>query len=81
MTEASSVRFQNGKAKYALYPVWLLNTTYKDEKYTFAMNGQTGKFVGDLPCDKGLYKKWLFGLAGIFSAAAFLISFLGYLLF
>jgi len=81
MTDSSSVRFQNGKAKYALYPVWLLNTTYKDKKYTFAMNGQTGKFVGDLPCDKSLYKKYLFSIAGIASAAVFAITWLIHLFF
>lgn len=81
VTESSSVRFQNGKAKYALYPVWLLNTTYKDKKYTFAMNGQTGKFVGDLPCDKSLYKKYLFSIAGIASAAVFAITWLIHLFF
>ncbi len=56
-TESSSVRLSNGKAKYALYPVWILNTTYNNEKYTFAMNGQTGKFVGNLPMDRK--KFWL----------------------
>lgn len=81
LPEVTSVKLNGGKAKYALYPVWLLNTTYEGQKYTFAMNGQTGKLVGDLPCDKGLFKKWLFGLAGIVSAAALLISFLGYLIF
>lgn len=35
--------------KYALYPVWLLNTTFKGKSYLFAMNGQSGKFVGNLP--------------------------------
>ncbi len=35
--------------KYALYPVWLLNTTFENKNYLFAMNAQTGKFVGDLP--------------------------------
>ena len=44
--EAMSVQLQNGKAKYALYPVWLLNTTWEGKQYTFAMNGQTGKMVG-----------------------------------
>lgn len=78
--EATSIRLQNGKAKYALYPVWLLNTTWNGQKYTFAMNGQTGKLVGDLPLDKGAYKKWLFGLTGIVGAAAFAISFLLWLL-
>ena len=48
----SSVRLNSGVSKYALYPVWILNTDYKGEKYTFAMNGQTGKFIGNLPIDK-----------------------------
>ncbi|MGM9635156.1 MAG: hypothetical protein ACI3YE_03295 [Candidatus Avispirillum sp.] len=78
--EASGIHLQNGRAKYALYPVWLLNTTWKGKKYTFAMNGQTGKFVGDLPLDKGAYKKWLFGLAGIVGAAVFALSYLLWLL-
>ncbi|MBQ0097643.1 MAG: hypothetical protein KBS62_01735 [Oscillospiraceae bacterium] len=56
--EQSSVKLSNGEAKYAMYPVWLLNTTYKNEKYTFAMNGQTGKFVGNLPMDVGKFWKW-----------------------
>ena len=50
--ENTSVQFHGGKARYALYPVWLLNTTWNGNRYTFAMNGQTGKFVGDLPVDK-----------------------------
>ncbi len=37
------------KTHYALLPVWLLTTRWKDEKYTFAMNGQTGALTGDLP--------------------------------
>lgn len=40
------------KTEYALMPTWLLYTTYKDKKYFFAMNGQTGKFIGNLPIDK-----------------------------
>ena len=50
-TRNSSVRVHNGKAKYALYPVWILNTLYKGQTFTFAMNGQSGKFVGNLPID------------------------------
>ena len=78
--EYSSVSLQNGVAKYALYPVWLLNTTWNGQKYTFAMNGQTGKFVGDLPVDKKAYRTWLFGLTGAITAAAFALSFLIWLL-
>ena len=69
--ENSSVSFRNGKAKYALYPVWLLNTTWRGQQYTFAMNGQTGKFVGDLPCDKGLLWKYVAALTPIYGAVAF----------
>lgn len=78
--ESCSIRLANGKAKYALYPVWLLNTTWQGQRYTFAMNGQTGKFVGDLPLDKSAYRKWLFGLTGIFGAVIFALMFLWWLL-
>lgn len=74
--ESSTIKLSSGKAKYALYPVWLLNTNWKGQKYVFAMNGQTGKFVGNLPLDKAAYKKWLFGLTGAISAAVFALSFL-----
>ena len=64
--ENSSVQFHGGKARYALYPVWLLNTTWNGNQYTFAMNGQTGKFVGDLPVDKAAASLWTIMLAAIF---------------
>ena len=38
---------------YAFLPVWLLSTQYQGKNYLFAMNGQTGKMIGDdLPIDK-----------------------------
>ena len=40
-----------GDYKYALYPVWLLTIKHKDKDHVFAMNGQTGKFVGNIPTD------------------------------
>ena len=81
VAENTSVQFHGGKAKYALYPVWLLNTTWNGNKYTFAMNGQTGKFVGDLPVDKAAATRWTLILATTFTAvtygAATLLHFLG----
>ena len=61
------------KTEYALFPVWLLRTQYRNRTYTFAMNGQTGAFIGEVPISK---KKlgWLFGgvsaavSAGVFVA-------------
>ena len=69
--ENSSIKLSNSKSKYALYPVWLLNTKWKDKTYTFAMNGQTGKFVGNLPVDSAAYNKYLFGATAIISAVVF----------
>lgn len=72
--ERSSVTLKDSSAKYALYPIWLLHTTWNGKQYTFAMNGQSGKFVGNLPMDENLYKKmkkklllrnWGVGLAAV----------------
>lgn len=76
----STIDLANGTSKYALLPVWILNTEWNGQKYTYAMNGQTGKIVGDLPLDKGAYKKWLFGLAGVVSAVCLGISYLLWLI-
>ena len=38
---------------YALLPVWMLHTKWNGADYLFAMNGQTGKLIGDLPIDNG----------------------------
>ena len=69
--ESSHVRLSNGKTKYALLPVWLLNTTWNNQKYVFAMNGQTGKLVGDLPVDKAAKRRWFWLIAGIGAAVVF----------
>lgn len=78
--EMTNVQLNNGIAKYALYPVWLLNTTWEGKKYTFAMNGQTGKFVGNLPLDKRKLTCWFAGLMGAVSAAAFAFFYLLWLM-
>ena len=41
------------RADYALLPVYLLFTRYKGKEYLFAVNGQTGKAVGDVPASVG----------------------------
>ncbi len=65
--EHTDIQLQQGRIRYALLPVWILHTTYNGNLYTFAMNGQTGKFVGDLPADKAK-ALWIGGLvfAGVF---------------
>lgn len=72
--ESTSITLHGGKAKYALYPVWLLNTTWNNKQYTFAMNGQTGKFVGDLPIDQKAALLWGVGLSVLCAGGAFGIA-------
>lgn len=78
--EAGNIQLQNGTVKYALFPVWLLNTKWNGKNYLFAMNGQNGKMVGDLPLDKAAYKRWLFGLTGAIGVALFAASYLLWIL-
>jgi len=73
--ESKNIGLYNGKAKYALMPVWILNTKYKDKMYTFAINGQTGKLVGNLPIDKKKYWGWLLGIAAGLAAISQLFVF------
>lgn len=57
---------------YALLPVYMVNVKYGDKTYIFAMNGQTGEFIGDIPID--YVKTTIFGILSLI--IAFLISFL-----
>lgn len=79
-TENAQMNVTNGFYRYALYPVWILNTSWQGKKFTFAMNGQTGKFVGDLPLDKNAFWKSVSILSavlgGVIYAAMWLIKLL-----
>ena len=72
--QQSNVRLRRGEVKYALLPVWVLNTKWKDQDYLFAMNGQTGKLVGDLPVSPGKY--WA-AFAGVAALLLVLLNILG----
>lgn len=61
-TKSVNIQVSHGKEYYALLPVWLLHTKWKGKDYYFAMNGQTGKFVGNLPCDKKKRTLWFLGI-------------------
>ncbi|CAG7645874.1 hypothetical protein PAESOLCIP111_05043 [Paenibacillus solanacearum] len=53
------------RADYVLLPVWMVQYDYKKAKYTFAMNGQTGKVVGKPPISKAKVSAWFAGIAGV----------------
>ena len=69
-----SVRLSDNVIRYALLPVWMLTTVYKGKKYTFAMNGQTGKFVGDLPLDWPKFWGWFAGVSAVAAGVCFCVA-------
>ncbi len=73
-----NIKVKKGAAHYAMLPVWMLATKWNDQSFIFAMNGQTGKLVGDLPVDQG--KKWSY-FAGIGAALIALMLVLNFFVF
>lgn len=50
-TIKNNVTVESHTSEYVMMPVWMLNVKHGEKKYTFAINGQTGKVVGKLPID------------------------------
>ena len=67
-TESEVVDVKFNSTGYALLPVWLLTTNWNGKTWTFAMNGQTGKFIGDLPVSKAKL--------ALISVGTFIVSFI-----
>lgn len=63
-----SFEAQEIKTNYVLLPVWMLNVKFNSKNYIFAMNGQTGKIVGNIPVHKGK------------ALLLWLVSFIGFML-
>ncbi len=63
----------NLEGEYVLLPVWLLNIKYKDKVYPYAMNGQTGKMIGNIPTQKSKVISFFFFLALILSLITILL--------
>lgn len=61
-------------AEYAMLPVWMLATKWNNQNFLFAMNGQTGKIVGDLPLDKGKFYRFFAGISAALIAIMMLVS-------
>lgn len=66
----------HGHAKYVLLPVWMLNTKYNGNIYTFAMNGQTGKMTGTFPVCPKKTAAWFMGICAIATAIAYFVQLL-----
>ena len=76
----NSINLNNTKKQYVLLPVWMLNVKYKDKIHTIAMNGQTGKMVGNIPVDvKKAIFMWILIFAISFAAGYLYYYFRGVL--
>lgn len=50
--KSKNVRILNTKWHYMMLPVWFLTYKHHGKIYSFAMNGQTGKFAGRFPVSR-----------------------------
>jgi len=73
------IRLKSTGVHYALFPVWLLSTTWQGKKYPFAMNAQTGKLIGDLPLDVAAKKSWFRKILWITAAVIFVLCWILFL--
>ena len=72
---STQIDASNGTYHYALMPVYMVTTKYAGELYTFAVNGQTGKVTGKIPCDNGKFWATFAGIAAAVIAVAQLFIF------
>lgn len=63
----SNIDIETNESEYILLPVWMLNIKYNGIPYLFAMNGQTGKMIGNIPIDnKKFFTTWIKKFAQFF---------------
>lgn len=72
-----NLQVSHNRARYLLFPVWMLHSNYRGKTYIFAMNGQTGKMTGTFPVDNR--KKWCW-FAGIAAGCTLATTLLGLLM-
>ncbi len=66
-------------AKYLLLPVYMFHLNHGKKKYEFAVNGQTGKVVGNLPIDKDVSRMYFIKRFGAVAAGILAIFVVKYL--
>lgn len=76
VSESQQVNIIPERVHYAFLPVWMLSTKWNGKNYLFAMNGQTGKMVGDLPVDKAKMLCYFVGISLALMAVMFFVLFM-----
>ena len=70
---SARVSINRGKVHYALLPVWMLKVKWANQEYTFAMNGQTGKMVGNLPVSEARFRGFVAALGLVLAVLFYLL--------
>ena len=70
----SHIGLDQTKVNYVLLPVYFITTSFNGEKYEYAVNGQTGKMVGQLPVDPRRSLRYTLGIAAGVAAAALALA-------
>ena len=68
------------RARYLLLPVYLFDIRYGGKDWQYAVNGQSGKVVGELPESRGTNAGYFLLRAGLLAGAVVLWSLLKYLM-
>jgi len=74
---SESIDLQQKAEQYVLLPVWIYEFEYRGKKYTYHVNGQTGKVIGHTPVAYPklfAYTAAVFGICLAISAGAFFAS-------
>ena len=75
--KSGNINIDSADVKYVLLPVYFLNCTYNGQNYRYAINGQTGKIVGELPISKKKCAAYFGAVAaGVFAAVFAVLQFL-----
>ena len=72
-TVAHETHVKTVDVRSCVLPVWLMHCTWGDEQMLFAVNGETGKCVGDLPISKVRRRATVLTLVAALALVAFLL--------
>lgn len=74
----SNVKTNIENQQYVLLPVWIYNYRYKNNDYTFLMNGQTGKIIGKPPISKArIFGVYFSLMIAVFCILKLIVLFMG----
>ena len=71
---SNNINYKQEVVNYGMLPIWLLNVDYNNEKYTYAINGETGKVVGKIPISQSRLVKRSLRTVGKWYIALLILS-------